>query len=226
MLVDLDVDFESNNFPPEAEVWLEAHVGSTKYKQFQWGTVQVPKPPADKELTYFNSSDNLQFRLNVVDPLKAKKKLILGSVDRLRTFKPSEKGKRKSLITTYGKKLDQKIWELNFEEQGEPALYINLDVYPSWENLAQDPKFIGLIYPEIFSQVLRTILETSKNRDIDIGSEDWESQWIRFAKIKGADWPLNDSSPESQEDWIREVVGSLCREFQFMDKFNSTEGAE
>ena len=202
---DAECRFAPYKFPHNAEVWVEAHRQNI-WMQWPWGTVSGMRASLERRLS--------EFGVRVVHPQGPEHHKLLGEVDQIQPTKAGDASdRRRHLIVPVPDALDQQLWRLDFEQE-PPQLLVNKDAKPSWKEMARSPHFIALVYPEVLRSILsRILLENEWSDDDD--EEDWQSDWIRFARNLGG---LASMPPEHQktdrETWIEDAVAAFARRMQ------------
>lgn len=208
---DARIDLSKYDFPSDANVWLEAHRMNT-WMSFACGKARAGIITASGALSEFDVADGILFRLRVVEskpngPLK-----LLGEADGLHFVKDGDaESDDRDIITPYPDDLGERLWKLDLEAE-PPQLLINNKAQPFWKDVAKDPAFIALVYPEVLRQILRLVLETWSADDEQTG---WRSDWMTFAKhLVGSDPPESESDDELSEAqviWLDNVVSEFSR---------------
>lgn len=202
--------------PPDAKVFVEAYRTHPPARmRFNFGTVgRLDWPPADeRRLSEFPDELPPLFRVKVTDVSERPGRL-LAYVARLRPQIPEvQPENRRGILHIHHKSLDGPIWQLDFSYSGyEPTLWIDSEADPARE-LARDPKFIALVFPEVLRQTLNRIVIDEP--DLAEDEEGWAGAWIRFARsVPGTavPEPAADAEDEDKVVWIDEVVKAFARE--------------
>ncbi len=200
-------------FPPNAEVWIEAH-RQNLWMQWPWGTVAGTRVPMDRKLVEFDVPDGVLFRVRVVHPQGPEHHKLVGEVDQIQPVKAGEAGdRRRPLIVPVPDALDQQLWRLDFEQE-PPQLLVNREAKPSWKEMARSPHFIALVYPEVLRRILTSVLiEDAWSEDDDEGG--WQSDWVRFARNVGGAMAMPQEDQKSdREGWIEDAVAAFSRRMQ------------
>lgn len=210
---DADLKFAHYKFPYNAEIWVEAH-RQNLWMQWSWGTISAMRIPANRQLTEFDVPDGVMFRVRVVQPPGQESRKLLGEVDGIQPIKAGEADdRRRHLIVPVPDALDQELWKLDLERE-PPELLVNRDAKPSWKDLARSPYFLTLVYPEVLRRILTKVLVENNWAD-DGDEEDWESDWVRFARNLGGLPPLPDAGLKlDRKAWIEEAVAAFARRMQ------------
>src|SRR6185437_4187734 len=64
---DAECQFAAYKFPPNAEVWVEAH-RQNLWMQWPWGIVSGMRAPLDRRMNELDVPDGVLFRVRVVHP--------------------------------------------------------------------------------------------------------------------------------------------------------------
>lgn len=86
-------------------------------------------------------------------------------------------------------------------------------------NIGRSPAFMSLVYPGVFREILTRILLIEEHDDSS-NSEDWKSQWLKFASLHPGlgELPGQDDS-DGRSDWIDKVVSAFAKQLQARAKF-------
>src|SRR4029077_18655632 len=90
---DATIRLSEYKFPPDARVVVEAY-RQTILMRFDFGSVSVPKVPADRHLSDFLTVENVLFRLKV-PAASGRPGLLLGEAEQLRPRLPNEEPQRR-----------------------------------------------------------------------------------------------------------------------------------
>jgi hypothetical protein len=86
---------------------------------------------------------------------------------------------------------------------------------------SSDNRFLSLVYPEVFRQILKCIIIEDEHTDPEC-DDDWPSLWLQLAcKLPGMSMPPQISKPD-QHLWIEKAVESFCIDFNLLEKFNQS----
>ncbi len=205
------LDLEQYDFPDDAQVYVESY-RQTSHMRFSCGTVGNLEVPDKLVLREFDSPDAIKFRVKVTsasDPTKGQLLAELGSI--------SDRRLESILTIQPDMNLDQEVFRVDFTD--EPILLINGKI-DRWKEIATESAFASLVYPSALRTILTRILSIEKHEDTE-DSDDWRSQWLRFAKNNlNASDPLPEADDSAAiDDWINEVVETFCRENKFYDSY-------
>lgn len=199
-----------DGLPEEAAVSLEAYHSSPPIRmRFDLGTVgrlSLPAPDAALLTEFPREVEAPNFRLKVIDQ-GAMRGRLLADAQRIRPVDSSEKkDNRQGLLYIGHQGLGGLIWELECDRAGfEPTLWIDTEADPARE-LARDPKFIALVYPEVLRGVLTYLIIHEDSKAIDEESE-WGHAWYKLA----ASLPEMRGDPITPEDGNEERVEWISR---------------
>lgn len=221
---DADLKLAGYALPENAIVFVEAQ-RQTSYMRFPFGTVGDLQPAVIRELSEFDSPEGVVFRVKITSTDQPNG-LLLAAADGIRPRRPEEKeDKRIPLLPAkQNDDLGDQVFRVDFIDH--PILLINAQL-GDWRAVARDPVFVSLVYPGAMREILARILHEG-HRDTD-DSEDWRSQWLRFAGLlPGVPELPADDDQEMFDDWVEEAVSSFCRQFRMIDRFGeywTREGA-
>lgn len=209
---EVSCDLKDLSLNPVARVYLEAY-HRAEHKRFDLGTVQDLKTVNGLELSPMAYSDNLKFRILVVDETQQKHGLIIAHADGIKAVGENEQPAH-SLLPVQFEDTAQEIWRIRYEDQGGgPILYINNRIPNIEARARRDPSFIMFVYPQVLRNVLTKILLIDRH-DFSEELDTWKDEWIMFAKMSAhIDNPPyydgEDYSSESivdMEKWIDSAV--------------------
>jgi len=208
------IDLDSLNLPPDMAVYIEAY-RRYELKRFAFGTVGNIQNPPDTLLSDLSNTENLKFRVLVVD--KSVNGKILAHADRITT--PSDLDKRGILPVEF-RDLGQQVWCVEFKGEGDaPVLVINKKI-PNIQNIAKsDPQFIMNVYPSAFREVLIHMIFIDGEDNVNEPETEWHRDWLDFSRTL-----LAEGFPESYKlakrdnpeikndwlDWVDAVVAEFC----------------
>jgi hypothetical protein len=227
---DASWQFDSSLFPPEAHVYLEAFTsGSRLVLRFPFGTVGLPQPPEDRDLSIL-SGEAVLFNLKVVDESTDAGRL-LGIAEHLRGLGEgvTEDASQQALLPVNPIDLDQQVWRLTFEH-GRPWLEVNNRIDGIMDIARTDATFFALVYPAVVRAILVRVVVQEEFTDPDADLGDWKTQWLRWA----VHWhPDNERPPEGDvsdrtevwEGWIEAVVEQFCRNHSVSELFAARSAA-
>jgi hypothetical protein len=205
--------------PSDAHVYVEAYHRSG-YQRYDFGTAGDRKIPTNRKLDNFSESAMPLFRVKVVDRTTSQGR-ILASMDKVRPENLDElpAGSQSLLFVEYDD-LGNKIWQLDLEGDW-PVLKLNQYVDEISLIASSDNRFLSLVYPEVFRQILKRIIIEDEHTDPEC-DDDWPSLWLQLACfLPGVSIPPQISKPDQQE-WIEKAVESFCANFHMLEKFNQS----
>jgi len=215
---DADLQLDAYDLPSDALLFVEAYRQYSRMR-FSYGTVGSRRPPADRALTEFTSADGVLFDVKVVQDT-APHGLLIAKADRIQpTPSDREAEERESLLPVRPDPgLEEEVFRVYFSDD-RPVLLVNEEV-GNWREFTRQPAFMSLVSPELLRAILRRILHVEDYRDTD-DSEDWRSQWLKFATALAGAGPLPEQSADhlEDEDWIEHTVAAFCRQHAMMHNF-------
>jgi hypothetical protein len=205
--------------PSNAHVYVEAYHRSG-YQRFEFGTIDDRKIPADRNLKNISESAIPLFRVKVVDRSTSHGR-ILAAVDRVRPENiDNVPASSQSLLFVEYDDLGNKIWQLDLEGDW-PVLKLNQFVEEISLIASSDNRFLSLVYPEVFRQILKRIIIEDEHTDPEC-DDDWPSLWLQLACfLPGMNIPPQTSKPD-QQSWIEKAVESFCANYNMLEKFNKS----
>ena len=215
----ISLHLEDLELPTNAHVYVEAYHRSG-YQRFDIGTLGNRKVPNDRRLSNFSDSAMPLFRIKVVDRTTAHGR-ILASVDKIRPESvDNEPADSQALLFVEYEDLGNKIWQLDLDGDW-PVLKLNHDVDEIGIVAGSDNRFLSLVYPEVFRQVLSRILIEEEHTDPDC-DDDWPSLWLKLAcTLPGMSATPPRTKPD-QYTWIENAVESFCLNFKMLEKFSQS----
>lgn len=164
--------------PPDSFVFVEAY-RQANWMRFDFGQVGAITPAKKRDLSQFESPDGLLFRVKVTP--NGDIHTMLAEADRIPLARPEQnEGERTPLLPVKPQKLGDEIYRLDFSDD-RPLLLINSDA-GNYADIGRSPAFMSLVYPGVFREILNRVLLIEKHDD-DANSEEWKSQWIKFASV-------------------------------------------
>ena len=211
------LNLDDIELPTSAHVYLEAYHRSG-YQRYDFGTVGSRKIPTNRKLDTFSESAIPLFRVKVVDKTTSHGR-ILASVDKVRPENIDDiPADSQSLLFVEYDELGNKIWQLDLEGDW-PVLKLNQQVDEISLVASSDNRFLSLVYPEVFRQILKRIIIEDEHTDPEC-DDDWPSLWLQLACfLPGMAAPPQTSRPD-QQAWIEKAVESFCANFNMLEKFN------
>ena len=230
-LSDVSIDLNGMNLPSDGKVYVDAY-HRTEIRRYNFGTVNNIKCPTDTGLSALAYSENLKFRVLVVDE-SAQHGLILAQADRIKLAVDMD---RKSILPVDFRDLYHQIWKVEYGgDEGAPILVLNSTI-PNIGNIAKsDPQFIMYVYPTVIREVLTHMVFVDNVDSISDPSVDWHRDWLNFARRilngKGSPEILSPQEESFESDevvkWIYEVVEEFCASRnEWREYINSLSGGE
>lgn len=216
---DMRLSLDDYGFPADARVFVEAYRQTTLLR-FDFGTVGVPRQPANTSLAAFESPAAVRFRVRV-SSVSGSQGLLLGLADKIRPHSPGDKPeKRQPLLPPRPDDLGEELWRVDFDDDGT-FLVIN-NKLPDWKAMATDPQFRALVFPAAMRRVLDRILHREKYITTD-DPNDWRSLWLMFAARLPGSGPVPAQEAE-YDDWIEDAVAAFARGKQLRTGYQTAEG--
>lgn len=200
---------------PESFVFVEAY-RQTNWMRFDFGQVGAITPAKNRDLSQFESPDGLLFRVKVTP--NGDIHTLLAEADRIPLVRPEQdQGERTPLLPVKPQKLGDEIYRVDFSGD-RPLLLINSDA-GNYTDIGRAPAFVSLVYPSVFREILSRVLLIEKHED-DASSDDWKSQWVRFALFHPGLGELpNPEDTDGRADWIDRAVSAFAKQLQARAKF-------
>ncbi len=204
------LDLDDLNLPSNARVYVEAYY-RTELKRFDFGTVSNRSNPPSCDLTDLAYSENLKFRVIVVDTASGK---ILAHADGI---SPEASAERKSILPVEFKDLGNEIWRVEYEGDGQaPILCINNRITNIQNIASQDSQFLIYVYPAVIREILTHMVFVDNVDSTTEPSTDWHGDWLRFIRQLRVEPPetLNKENDnfdnERSLQWINRAVEAFC----------------
>ncbi len=209
-------DLSEFQLPNDARVYFEAY-HRTDQRRYSFGTVGAKSTPHDTSLVDLARTENLKFRLLVVDE-RGTYGLVLAQADRI---SPIPEGERKPILPVdFSRDLGQQIWKVEYTgDGGAPVLYVTRSL-PNIQSFAKsDPLFLFFVYPAVIREVLAHMVFVDGISDVDDPEADWHAEWLQFARmiLSGCAPPRvldprdeENFDEEEVEKWINSVVEEFC----------------
>jgi hypothetical protein len=213
----ISLHLEELNLPTNAHVYVEAY-HRTGYQRFDFGTVDERTVPFDLRLSQFSDSTIPLFRVKVVDKTDTHGR-ILAAVDKIRpeSVDALPAGGQSLLFVEYDDMGDI-IWQLDMDGDW-PVLKLNRRIEEISLVASSDNRFLPLVYPEVFRQILHRILVVDQHTDPDC-DDDWPSLWLKLAcSLPGMSIPPQRGRA-NQQAWIERAVGAFGYSNKMLQMFN------
>lgn len=216
---------DGHGLPSGARVFVEAY-RRMEWMRFDFGTVGAITAPVDRRLTRFESPNGILFRIRIVSPDGTPAGKLLAEADRIRPVTSERKNQdRRTLLPLQPVSLDGELFRLDLTN--DPVLLVERTLGDYWESTASSPVFQALVYPNVFRQVLATLVDQWPDDD-DV--DGWQADWAAMARsIPGFEPPPPANEEESTKAaWIDARVSAFARSHRLLDLFNTawTEGGK
>ena len=191
--------------PPDARVCIEAY-HRTELQRYKFETVENIKTPESTKLGHLAYTENLKFRVLVVDSSIGK---ILATAEKI-----SPQGLRGILPVDFVD-LGRQIWLIEYTgDEESPILLINTNIP---RHVAKSPEFIMYVYPAVLREILTHIVFVDRIEYPEEPDVEWHKNWLDFSKTVLNENPPSILNPESDsfdreeaEKWINKVVEKFC----------------
>lgn len=205
------LNFNEIKYPGNTKIYLDAY-HKTDRKRFDFGKISNTVIPEDLTVDELAYTDNLMFRLMLIDESGEKGKII-AHADRIRA---DEEADKKPILPVRFDDLGQQIWKLEFTgEEGGPILCINNKI-PALENLVKsDSVFFMYVFPAAIREILTHMIFIDTVENPDEPSVTWHNDWLKFSKMILPHEPVPDLDPneitkDDMVNWIDQVVEEFC----------------
>lgn len=218
------INLDGLDLPHDAKIYIEPNYKGV-YQRFYFGTVSKFHQPEEARLSELPETELVYFDISVVDE-KSRTGLILGKAKGIAVNTDGVPSDRIPLLPVNPTDLKNQFWKLSFDssDDGRPILEINKNIPDVFEMARNDIKFISLVYPSAFREVLIKLIEQG---DADAEEDSWNSQWIKFINsnlgIKSFPEIDNESNglTVEQETWIDDCVNEYCKKLRLFEKFTA-----
>src|SRR5690606_21722910 len=198
-------------YPGDTKIYLDAY-HRTDRKRFDFGKISQPVIPHDLTIDELAYTDNLMFRLMLIDESGEHGKII-AHADRIRA---DEEADKKPILPVRFDDLGQQIWKLEFTgEEGGPILCLNNKI-PALENLVKtDSIFFMYVFPAAIREILTHMIFIDTVENPEEPAVNWHSDWLKFSKRILSHEPVPDLDPDEIDKnevvkWIDQVVEEFC----------------
>ncbi len=221
----VQLDLASYDFPPNAEVFVEAYRGPAEAR-WRYGTVARPVVPADRTLGAFGvDTYGIRCRVRVVEAGGGIGRLLGVARSIPLENEVNERTEQVPLIPVACEDLGQETWKVDFDGGYGPRMLLNSRI-DNYKTVARSPVFTGLVYPQVMREILiRALVVLECDSDADNDSDDWPSKWLRFARAANG-----DSVPDDEDGrllWVDEAVRSFASKHRMLTTFQKGyEGRE
>ena len=226
---DADLDLARLNLPADANVFVEAAFKTT-FMRFHWGTVAQLSPPEDRLLSKLEQPDLAHFRVKAVESATDGFGRLLAVADHIRPEGMRDGAKRRISLfrVSVTKSLSEELWRLNLDDDEGPL--IELPPIQGIKDIARQPEFMALVYPEVVRQILKRVFEEGHD-DPEFDRDSWLARWLRFGKQHAKENPplLVDNEMEAEHGrWIDAAVAGFSQRLklvtEFKKRFATVEG--
>jgi hypothetical protein len=223
---DATLKLDAYELPVEGLIFVEAY-RQTTWMRFDFGTIGNCIVPPERQLTEFDSPEDILFRVRVTSPgtVEEPHGLLLAEANRVPLRGADEtENPVTSLLPVIPSDLGAEVWKLDFEDR--PRLLLN-GAAGNYKQVGLEPGFVAVVYPAALREILYRILHREKYRSLD-DSDDWRARWLRFAAdILGVgEPPETEDDPEADDIWIDGASAAFASKHALLDKFRMfwTEG--
>ena len=125
------------------------------------------------------------------------------------------------------KSLSEELWQLNLDDDEGPLL--ELPPIQGIKDIARQPAFMALVYPEVVRQILRHVLDDGDD-DPEFDRDTWQARWLRFGTQHAKENPplLVNGREAEHNRWIDAAVAGFSRRLklvaEFKKRFATVEG--
>lgn len=200
------LDLDDLDLPGEAKVVVEAWHRMMQSQRYDFCTVDNITPPEDTHLGLLGFTDNIKFRLQVID---ASGKILASST----TISITKEERKDTLLPVIVTDLDYLLWKISMEgDDGGPVLLLNERIPTIKTVAAHDPRFIHSVYPAVLRQILMHIA-VIENVDLRNPDVDWQSNWLIFMErifVAPPEGRYSENNDDVKE-WIEGAVLAFTR---------------
>ena len=201
------LDIADLGLPREALVIVIARKGNTEER------VELGALPSWNKgfhtLLALGEDGSLVFRVLLALPGSPK---LIAAAEHIR---PTGHGDSESFIGLEPAELEELPWEIEVHEQeGRATIRFNKDIFQSSAEAESNAFFMNLILPEAIRAMARSV---AKGPGM-LAQDEWApfKTWLAVHGV--IDEPDDDSSPDEQEQWCRQVAHAFCQRFAFTTK--------
>lgn len=208
-----DLRLAAYKLPKRARILVEAYKNVNRMR-FDFGTIGAPAhPPAwQLELTEFAGTNNMLFRVKVVD-FESDLGKLLAEADQIRPQLADETGaEREALLHVRKDDLGERLWRAEIQDGDSelmPCVVINARLEKA--SFTQSAEFRALVLPAVIEQVLHALPLPG-----ECEPETWAARWWSFLGRLGAGTP---ESNETRAEWIDDAVDRFCRKNRLMKSY-------
>jgi hypothetical protein len=209
--ISVNINLNEIKYSGDTKIYLDAY-HKTDRKRFDFGKINERVIPEDLTIDELSYTDNLMFRLLLIDESGERGKII-AHADRIRA---DENADKKPILPVRFDDLGQQVWKLEFMgDEGGPILCVNSNI-PAVENLVKsDSVFFMFVFPAAIREILTHMIFIDKVENQEEPSVVWHSDWLKYSKIVLPNETIPNLEPEEREDdiiisWIDQVVEEFC----------------
>jgi hypothetical protein len=212
------LDLARYRLPRRAHIFIEAYRHAARMR-FEFGSVGffIHPPGHALELTEFAGSDNMLFRVKVVD-FESELGKLLAEVGSLRPGLPTESGaERESLLHVRRADLGERLWRLELaaeDSEAMPCIVVHSRLDKAC--FTNSAEFRALVLPAVVERVLTRLPLPG-----DCEPDSWADRWWTFLHRLGAGTPAAD---DDREEWIDDAVNLFCLRNNLMKAYVSSHG--
>lgn len=201
-IFDLALDLSRYDFPPDAQVRVEAWRGPA-VQRWGIGTVATFEALAHAENRLSEVPDSCQFRVAVIAPDDSGR--LLGLADRIRPVLPL----RSLLPLREVEDLGHEVWRVHFGDSERPELQVNSSIPGISDLVRTDPSFRALVMPGVLRAILTHMLfvESAEPEESDSALHEW---WQFAQRLAPSPEGARPESVDARCDWINAVVEAFA----------------
>jgi hypothetical protein len=214
----ISVSFDLNEikYPSDTKIYLDAY-HKTDRKRFDFGKISQRVYPDDLTIDELSYTDNLMFRLLLIDESGEHGKII-AHADRIRADEAADK---KPILPVRFDDLGQQIWKLEFTgDEGGPILCVNSNI-PAVEYIVKsDSVFFMFVFPAAIREILTHMIFIDKVENQEDPLVAWHYDWLMYSMTILPNESIPKLEPDEREDeniidWIDKVVEEFCNSRRF-----------
>ena len=222
----VDLDLVAYNLPDKSALFIEAYRQSS-WMRFALGTIETYNSENIYELSEFNESGGVLFRLKVTD-MDAKKGLIIAMADKIQPLSEDGSTNGRDCILSVRPVDMSAIWRVDLDDVAYPVLCLNKDA-GSKISLAHSWHFITMVYPALVREILTRVAENKVDDWIDT-PDSWEYKWYSFARsvkgvyempylYDGADAEIDNEAKREIREWVDTAVEAFAKDNNVLSNF-------
>lgn len=209
--ISVNIHLNETKYPSETKIYLDAY-HKTDRKRFDFGKISHRVNPDDLTIDELSYTDNLMFRLLLIDESGEHGKII-AHADRIRADEDADK---RPILPVRFDDLGQQIWKLEFTgDEGGPILCVNSNI-PAIENIVKSNSlFFMFVFPAAIREILTHMIFIDKIENQEEPSIGWHYDWLTYSKVILPNETIPKLDPDEREDdnvvsWIDQVVEEFC----------------